>query len=259
MSDLLSVGEIGRLFGLNVQTLHYYEKVGLFEPSGRTESGHRRYQQDQIYQLASVRYWRRMGYSIDEIRSFLDSRTPEITISRLKKHSEIIREQVLKLQYIDEAIHRKIEYIEKKKKDLNTDLIERRFFPKRWYIPVGTETQLYGRDEFYLYPTIAFYEAGGKHFGVYIDELGIEQLKREADTSARKVVPQLQSIPEGWFLVGYHQGPYETITEAFKRMRLACPDLHYKEPVVNFNIIDQFVERNSDHYITEIQMPIENP
>ena len=256
MSDLLSVGEIGRLFGLNVQTLHYYERVGLFAPAERTESGHRRYEQDQIYQLASVRYWRRMGYSIDEIHSFLDARTPEITLNRLREHSEILRQQVAKLQHIDAAICRKIEYIEQKTRDLDTNSITQKYFPRRWYIPVGTESQIYGRDEFYLYPTIAFYEKSGKHFGVYVDDEGAAQLRNEPSKDGATVVPELLSIPEGWYLVGYHKGAYERIPESFERMRKHYSQLRFGEPVVNFNIIDQFVERNADHYITEIQMPI---
>ena len=32
MKAYLTVGEMGRMFGLNVQTLHYYDKIGLFCP-----------------------------------------------------------------------------------------------------------------------------------------------------------------------------------------------------------------------------------
>lgn len=32
MKAYLTVGEMGQMFGLNVQTLHYYDKIGLFCP-----------------------------------------------------------------------------------------------------------------------------------------------------------------------------------------------------------------------------------
>lgn len=35
MKAYLTVGEMGRMFGLNVQTLHYYDKIGLFCPQLR--------------------------------------------------------------------------------------------------------------------------------------------------------------------------------------------------------------------------------
>ena len=35
MKAYLTVGEMGQMFGLNVQTLHYYDKIGLFCPQMR--------------------------------------------------------------------------------------------------------------------------------------------------------------------------------------------------------------------------------
>jgi hypothetical protein len=58
-------------------------------------------------------------------------------------------------------------------------------------------------------------------------------------------------------LVGYHVGPYENISETFDRMHSLRSDLNFSGRIVNFNIVDQFVEANSDNYITEIQMELE--
>ena len=253
MKEYLNVGEISSLFGLNVQTMHYYERIGLFVPAARTESGHRKYAVDQIYQLSSIRYLRRMGYSIEEIREFLEERTPDETIRRLKEHSLRLQQQVEELQRLDDAIERKIRYIEHKRENLDTDRIEIRWFPERWYIPIGSENQLFGEEEFYLFPTIAFYEKEGKRFGGYVD-LGIDGLKKPV---AGRAASDLRSIPAGDYLVGYHVGAYEEIGPSFERMRAARPDLTFRDTVVNFNIIDQFVERDPDKYITEIQMPVE--
>ena len=252
MKEYLNVGELGGLFGLNVQTLHYYERIGLFRPSQRTESGHRRYEVDQIYQLASIRYLRRMGYSIDEIREFLGERTPDDTIRRLRDHSVRLKRQVNELLRIDEAIQRKIDYIEYKRENLDTERMEIRWFPERWYIPIGSETQLYGREEFYFFPTIAFYDAEGKHFGGLV-ELGRDGLRTDSGGDPQ---PKLESIPAGEYLVGYHVGAYEKIQPSFDRLRASRPELLFGEQIINFNIIDQFVERDPRKYITEIQIPV---
>ena len=56
INEYLKVHEIAELFGLNVQTLHYYDKVGILKPNYRDpNNGYRKYKFDQIYQLASIR------------------------------------------------------------------------------------------------------------------------------------------------------------------------------------------------------------
>jgi Predicted transcriptional regulators len=94
MKEYLSVSEMGALFGVSVQTLHYYDRIGLFRPEQRDSwTGYRKYRFEQSYQLASIRYLRKMGYSVDDVRAFLDSRTPENTLSRLRERSELLQAQ----------------------------------------------------------------------------------------------------------------------------------------------------------------------
>jgi hypothetical protein len=38
MKEYLTVGELARTFGLDVQTLHYYDSIGLFQPARRTQN-----------------------------------------------------------------------------------------------------------------------------------------------------------------------------------------------------------------------------
>ncbi len=60
----------------------------------------------------------------------------------------------------------------------------------------------------------------------------------------------------GAFLCGYHQGSYETIGTAIERIRKEKGEYRLADWEVNFNILDQFVERDSSRFITEIQIPI---
>ena len=69
MKEYFSIGELAELFGLNIQTLYYYDSVGIFSPRERNEkNGRRKYEFDQIYELATVSYMRRLGYSLEEMQ-----------------------------------------------------------------------------------------------------------------------------------------------------------------------------------------------
>ena len=49
MKEYFSIGELAELFGLNIQTLYYYDSVGIFSPRERNEkNGRRKYEFDQI-------------------------------------------------------------------------------------------------------------------------------------------------------------------------------------------------------------------
>lgn len=250
MKAYLTVGEMGRMFGLNVQTLHYYDKIGLFCPQLRNEeNGRRRYRFDQVYQLATIRYLRKMGYPLEDVRVYLNSRSPVHTMELLKERSAALRAQWQELMRIDEAILRKLQFMEKKQGQIGWEGVARVAFPERRYIPIGSEETLYMKDSFYFYPTIAFYEENLKYFGAYVSgpDMG-EDLPEVPEAT--------ESIPAGEYLVAFHRGSYDEIPAHIAQMRQECKGLPLSPLTVTFNIIDQFVENNVDNYITELQIQI---
>lgn len=241
------------LFQINVQTLHYYDSIGLFVPAVRDEeTGHRKYEFEQVYKLASIRYMRKLGYSLKQIRGYMDSHI-DLKLDHLKEQSKILRQKWEELINIDTAIQRKISFIEKETSNIQLDKITVKEFPERKYIPIGEEEVLYGNEYFYFYPTIAFYEHDLKYFGAYLFcEEGDETEDIYVDTEDITV----SVIPAGKYFCCYHLGPYERIQETFKRLRSLAGTLKLAGNCINFNIIDQFVEKDSEKYITEIQIPI---
>lgn len=242
IKEYLKVHEIAELFGLNVQTLHYYDKAGILKPNYRDpNNGYRKYKFDQIYQLASIRYMRKLGYSIDAVKDFQNSRNAQETLVRLRERSEAIRKQWEELMKIDEAIMRKIQFIENALPDVRVDEIEILERPERQYIPIGVEEQLYMDESFYFYPTLVLYGGDQKLFGALVTD------ESSANTSV---------LPAGRYIVGYHQGPYEDIQKSFDRIRAYGKDYALDEQMLAINIIDQFIEKDSQNYITRIEVKI---
>lgn len=69
---MLSIGTLARRTGTKVQTIRYYEQVGLLPEPERTEGGQRRYDEDDLDRLAFVRHARQLGFTLDAIRELLD-------------------------------------------------------------------------------------------------------------------------------------------------------------------------------------------
>ncbi|MGH0051819.1 MAG: MerR family transcriptional regulator [Sphaerochaetaceae bacterium] len=250
MKEFFTIGELADLFAIDVQTLRYYDKIGLLVPFQRNPAtGYRLYKFDQIYQVASIRYLRRLGYSLEQIRQDLDSRTFDHTIGRLKEQSNLLRQRWQGLIDIDSAIQRKLEFIKVQLPQVTLKEVHVKTFPDRYYLDIGSEEILYGADVFYFHPTLVFYHGQQKQFGAYLFEYvpGITEIPPYRDVS---------TIKGGQFLCGYHQGSYETIASAITRIRKAKREYHLAGWEVNFNILDQFVERDNNRFITEIQIPI---
>lgn len=67
----LMIGELAAATGTKVNTIRYYEDIGLMPVAVRTESGRRTYGQPELLRLTFIRHARAMGFSIDEVRSLL--------------------------------------------------------------------------------------------------------------------------------------------------------------------------------------------
>jgi len=69
---MLTIGTLGQRTGTKVQTIRYYEEIGLMPEPDRTEGGQRRYGEQAIDRLAFIRHARQLGFTLESIRELLD-------------------------------------------------------------------------------------------------------------------------------------------------------------------------------------------
>lgn len=75
---MLSIGTLAERTGTKVQTIRYYEQIGLMPEPGRTDGGQRRYGDVELDRLSFIRHSRQLGFSLGAIRELLDlSDSPE--------------------------------------------------------------------------------------------------------------------------------------------------------------------------------------
>ena len=68
---MVTIGGLSKQTGCNIETIRYYERIGLLPKPPRTEGGHRLYEREQIKRLVFIRRSRELGFSLDEIRTLL--------------------------------------------------------------------------------------------------------------------------------------------------------------------------------------------
>jgi len=67
----LTIGELARATGVKVETVRYYEKIGLLEAPRRTSGNYRAYRVEHLNRLSFIRRSRDLGFSLDQIRDLL--------------------------------------------------------------------------------------------------------------------------------------------------------------------------------------------
>ena len=254
MKEFLSVGEMSRMFNLNKQTLQYYDKEGIFRPEYRNpENNYRLYRFDQAYGLALICYLRKIGFSIAQIKNYLSLHNSEAAICELKNQSQQLQNQYQQVLSMDRVLQRKLNYVERKLQTIALDQVQIITYPRRKYIPLGEEINIYNNEVFYFYPTIAFVRhepEKGKtslSFGAYLEP---------DDTIPVKFVDNIGNIDAQRFLCASFKGPYDDAVLFADSLRQQHPELTLSKDSIHFNIIDQFIETDSEEYITEIQIPI---
>ena len=68
----LSRGSLGKQTGVNIETIRYYEKIGLMPDPVRSSGGYRIYDHSHLKRLSFVRRSRELGFTLHEIRELLE-------------------------------------------------------------------------------------------------------------------------------------------------------------------------------------------
>src|SRR5690242_13681995 len=66
-----TVGDVSRLAGISVRTLHHYDEIDLVKPSSRSEAGYRLYTPRDLERLQQVLFYRELGFPLEEIARML--------------------------------------------------------------------------------------------------------------------------------------------------------------------------------------------
>lgn len=75
---LLKIGELAKRTGLTVRTLHHYDAIKLLCPSGRSDSGYRLYDRQDIERLHRIQALRRLDLSLADIASLLEGDSTDL-------------------------------------------------------------------------------------------------------------------------------------------------------------------------------------
>jgi MerR family transcriptional regulator, thiopeptide resistance regulator len=101
------VGAVARLSGVTVRTLHHYDRIGLLTPVARTGAGYRKYGEADLERLQRIRFYRELGFRLDQIKALMDGDGE--TLAHLRMQGRLLRERIERLERMVVAVEKAME------------------------------------------------------------------------------------------------------------------------------------------------------
>jgi len=67
----IAIGALSQRTGCNIETIRYYERIGLLPKAARTDGRFRRYGVEDVTRLRFIRRARQLGFALDDVRQLL--------------------------------------------------------------------------------------------------------------------------------------------------------------------------------------------
>jgi len=118
----LSIGELSKRSDVGIETIRYYEKLGVLSPIGRKASGYRIYNLDSVRALRFVKQAQELGFTLQDIKGFFHlkadkkPRCEDVQV-RAEKHLKNIEEKIGHLAKIRSVLTNLIHQCQKRKTD----------------------------------------------------------------------------------------------------------------------------------------------
>ncbi len=107
----LTSGQLAKRAGVNLQTVHYYERRGILPKPTRRESGYRQYPESAVARIQFVKRAQELGFNLKEIQELLNLRVdPETPCAVVKRRADLkvieVEEMLRSLKRIKKALNK---------------------------------------------------------------------------------------------------------------------------------------------------------
>jgi len=110
MTGTVHIGEAAKVAGASVDTIRFYQKIGLIKSAGRCAGGYGLLDGEDIHDLTFVRHAQELGFSLTEIKELLALRQKHHVCSEvqsmLKRRLGDVREKINSLSRLEAELAR---------------------------------------------------------------------------------------------------------------------------------------------------------
>ncbi|MBQ5674495.1 MAG: MerR family transcriptional regulator, partial [Lachnospiraceae bacterium] len=126
MKNYYKISEISKLYDIGVDSLRYYERLGILTPR-RDTNGYRLYNLTDLYKLNLIRDLRALDFSMSQIKDYLDEQSVQNTLDLLYQEQALVDQELERLTIKKRIISDRIHALSKSQ-EIKTGLVEIKTF-----------------------------------------------------------------------------------------------------------------------------------
>ena len=279
MKNYYKISEISKLYDIGVDSLRYYEKLGILTPK-RDTNGYRLYNLTDLYKLNIIRDLRSLDFSMAQIKDYLDKQSLENTLNLLHKEKEMVSLEIANLEAKRLIIEDRIRSLSSSY-DIETGNMKIKHMQKRYCVRLNEHIT---RDEemdllikkLHQKHEDKIRDLGNLTIGAFLSMPSIDKgianvydsvffvLDPENPSSDNLCLPTRQSenlehdfiLPEGNYLSCFYRGSYEQNAARVREMLSYIKDKGFSSSNEAFEIftIDNRDTIQTEEFLTEIQI-----
>ncbi|APB71153.1 MerR family DNA-binding transcriptional regulator [Paenibacillus polymyxa] len=266
MKDYYKISEISKLYGIGIDSLRYYEKLGVLKPQ-RDVNSYRIYGLNDMYKLNIIRDLRLLDFSMQQIKEYLDYQSIDNTLELLHEEQMLIQKQLKELQTKEQMIHDRIVVLSAASQ-IKTDVFKIKKMSERPCLKLKMRITRDEEMDFAIKKLHSKHEKKIHDFGnqLYAASVSVDELKDGAPVVFNSVFFILDqdendfTLPAGEYLSLYYRGGYHQSTDRIIEVITYAKENNLKILGSPFEIyeVDNRDTILEEEYLTEIQVRVGN-
>ncbi len=127
----MQIGKVAEEAGVSVQSIRYYERIGVLPEPHRSQSGYRQYTPEAIQRLQFIQRAQDLGFTLEEIKELLQLRVEDPDVcdtvqAKASRKIRTIRQKIRRLQKMEEALDTLVHHCEMQQTSAECPILEYR-------------------------------------------------------------------------------------------------------------------------------------
>ncbi len=268
MNEYLTIGEFSKLCGVSRKTLIFYDNIGIFSPEYKNEKNYRYYRLNQFDAFSILTDLRDIGMSLNDIKNYLNKKSPENYLNMLKQENYKIKKRINKLKRISNNIENKIEVAYSGINATKNEGVYIKKFDEEYLIVSDLHNS---SQETVMIDIIKFLNYCNENDIDYGYPIGAMLSKESIENRVYKKILKLfvksdhklkdcnmHIKKEGLYACIIHKGSYEKTYESYEKLLQYIHDSGYEIEGGSYEntLLDFFAVKSEGEYLTEISIPI---
>lgn len=266
MKKNFTIGEISKLFNIGIDSLRYYEELGIIKPR-RAANGYRTYRLSDMYRLTIISELRKLRLPLEHIKEYLDHQSLSNTMLILNNEKVEIKKEITRLKASLSSLNDQLNMLKALEKT-ETNIINTKFFDTRYAVKLETDFTIDDEFDFSIRFLLKKYNFKLNQF----DNLKIGACISSSDIKESIVAKYLSVfvlqneeteilqdiVPKGNYLCYCYRGTYRNLPLHINNLfdYAAQNNLVLADTIYEFYLIDNRYTMNTKEFLTEIQIRI---